>query len=185
VDVIPERLSKLAAQYYVTARFAAQSSYVPVCGNLMHHAVELLLKAGVVRAGGVPAGVNVDTHLRKQFGHSLEKLWAEFKRQRPARDLSRFDGVVADLDPWEEIRYPSTAGFAIHVEGRAAERVPVPALPGDTGFFRMNVELCDEFFRELWAAVGLNPEWFRSIVKFGKETSVSTYEDDNRFMIYA
>jgi hypothetical protein len=31
-------------QYYVTARFTAFAFFSPVCGNLFHHAVEMLLK---------------------------------------------------------------------------------------------------------------------------------------------
>ena len=32
-------------QYYVAGRFATANRFTPVCANLLHHAVELLLKA--------------------------------------------------------------------------------------------------------------------------------------------
>jgi hypothetical protein len=39
------------SQYYTTARFAMHAQCMPVCGNLFHHAVEMLLKGGLAQKG--------------------------------------------------------------------------------------------------------------------------------------
>jgi len=38
-----------ACQYYAAARFAVHAGCIPVCGNLFHHAVEMLLKGGLAK----------------------------------------------------------------------------------------------------------------------------------------
>jgi hypothetical protein len=38
-----------ACQYYATARFAMHAQCIPVCGNLFHHPVEMILKGGLAR----------------------------------------------------------------------------------------------------------------------------------------
>src|SRR5215467_9950881 len=43
---------KNACEYYATARFAMHAQCMPVCRNLFHHAVEMLLKRGLARKRG-------------------------------------------------------------------------------------------------------------------------------------
>lgn len=57
----------LASQYDVAARFAAQAGYVPLSGNLMHHAIELQLKWGLIKAGVVPRGCRLSISARIWF----------------------------------------------------------------------------------------------------------------------
>jgi HEPN domain-containing protein len=38
-----------ALHYYITARFATINALVPLAGNLAHHAVELFLKAALLK----------------------------------------------------------------------------------------------------------------------------------------
>ena len=45
------------SQYYTTARFAMHAQCMPVCGNLFHHAVEMLLKGGLAADGSVDTPV--------------------------------------------------------------------------------------------------------------------------------
>jgi hypothetical protein len=93
-------------QYYVAARASALAGLMPVCGNLFHHAVEMLLKAGIIQhndAAGVPFD-ETDKRLR-QLGHKLIKSWDEFKTTHPGENLGGWDALIADLDRWEEIRY--------------------------------------------------------------------------------
>jgi hypothetical protein len=68
-------------EYYANARFAmhAQSSYV--CGNLFHHAVEMLLKADLARTGK-------SLEELQHMGHNLKKLWRPYKRNHPKAALS-------------------------------------------------------------------------------------------------
>jgi hypothetical protein len=77
---LAEQFGTLAAQYYVWARFAALAGYAPVCGNLMHHVMEMLLKAGAIKRGLIPHRADVGehqkadivgAHLKKKYRHRL------------------------------------------------------------------------------------------------------------------
>ena len=40
---------RLGAHYYIAGRFAFFSAFIPVAGNLLHHAVEMFLKGALIR----------------------------------------------------------------------------------------------------------------------------------------
>jgi len=48
-DLNADFLVKSECEYYTTARFAMHAQRSFVCGNLFHHAVEMLLKAGLAK----------------------------------------------------------------------------------------------------------------------------------------
>ena len=87
-------------EYYASARFTthAQSSYV--CGNLFHHAVEMLLKAGLAKSGK-------SLQELERMRHNLKRLWRAYKRNHPDVPLSRHDRTINRLDKFEDIRYPN------------------------------------------------------------------------------
>jgi hypothetical protein len=89
-------------EYYANARFAmhAQSSYV--AGNLFHHAVERLLKAGLAKNGK-------SLEQLECMRHNLKRLWRAYKRDHPNAALSRHDRTINRLDKHEDIRYPNPA----------------------------------------------------------------------------
>jgi hypothetical protein len=95
-------------EYYANARFAmyAQSSYV--CGNLFHHAVEMLLKADLAKSGA-------SLEELQRIGHNLKRLWRSYKRNHPNAALSRHDRTINRLDKHEDIRYPDPALGSIGV----------------------------------------------------------------------
>ena len=95
-------------EYYAMARFAmhAQRSYV--CGNLFHHAVELLLKGGLVKSGKSLAEL---TRMR----HNLKKLWRAYKADHSGAGLERHDKTINRLDKYEDIRYPNPTLHSIGV----------------------------------------------------------------------
>ena len=72
---------------------------VPVAGNLLHHAVEMILK------GELSKKLSLED-IKKNYGHDLAKTWPAFKALHPSEDLSRFDQLIAELDHFEKIRYP-------------------------------------------------------------------------------
>lgn len=92
-------LFKVGMQYYITGRAAARGHQVPVAGNLLHHAVEMLLKGELSKSLSLG-------EIKKQYGHRLVKTWNEFKASHAGEDLSGFDQLIADLDRFEKIRYP-------------------------------------------------------------------------------
>lgn len=95
-------------EYYATARFAIHAQRSWVCGNLFHHAVENLLKAGLSKNGkSLPE--------LKRMGHRLKKLWRAYKADHPKVDLERHNKTINRLDKFEDIRYPNPALHSIGV----------------------------------------------------------------------
>lgn len=92
---------RLAVQYYAAGRFSAMGRQMPVAGHLLHHAIEMLLKASLIRC--MPS-----TRLRK-LGHDLSKLWSEALSRWPALSKADYELVVKDLNRFETIRYPDHA----------------------------------------------------------------------------
>src|SRR5439155_9132427 len=72
--------------------------FIPVSGNLLHHAVEMLLKGQLSR--------RLTLAQLKRLSHQLVEVWGDFKRNVGDGELDVFDGVVQALDNFEAIRYP-------------------------------------------------------------------------------
>jgi hypothetical protein len=89
-----------ACQYYATARFAMHAQCMPVCGNVFHHAVEMLVKGGLARTRKLSD--------LKNMGHKLKLLWRTFKADFPDTSLKRHDRTISLLDKFAAIRYPDT-----------------------------------------------------------------------------
>ncbi len=99
-DIIAMFFVQTGSQYYTMARFAMHAQCVPVCGNLFHHAVEMLLKGGLARKRPL-------SDLKDNMGHKLKVLWREFKAEFPDATLKRHDKTISSLDKFEDIRYPN------------------------------------------------------------------------------
>jgi hypothetical protein len=95
----PHHFFGVGLQYYVAGRAAARARQIPVAGNLLHHCIEMLLKAELSKTMSLG-------NIKKQFSHDLLMAWAAFKNLHHAKDLSPFDELIADLDRFERIRYP-------------------------------------------------------------------------------
>ena len=92
-DPIIERASlfEAAVQYYISGRWAVFNRLYEVAGTLLHHAVEMEIKAALSAGGNSLAEL-------KKYGHDLEKLWLALKKQLNDPSLDQFDGVVSALD---------------------------------------------------------------------------------------
>lgn len=120
VDRYRSEFANIATGYYVSGRLAAQAQLVGVHGNLLHHAIEMYLKAALVRT------ISIDKLASKGYGHNLKRLWTAFKqidwkdieaRNSPPIE-SRFDQTISDLDMFWDIRYPDktvTSGQASYI----------------------------------------------------------------------
>jgi hypothetical protein len=53
-------------QYYLAGRFAVIAQLSPVAANLLHHAIETLLKSELL---------HLEEKQRRDMGHDLTKLW--------------------------------------------------------------------------------------------------------------
>jgi HEPN domain-containing protein len=87
-----------AMHYYVTGRYAVFAGLNPTAANLLHHAVEMALKGALAKKGR-------DLKALKALGHDLPEIWREFTAQYGI-DGRTFDGVIAELQKFETIRYP-------------------------------------------------------------------------------
>jgi hypothetical protein len=108
-----EAFLDLAMQYYVAGRFAARAGLVPVHGNLLHHAVEMFLKAVLVGT------LTPEELARKPYGHNLLALWDRYKVKEADSTLTRFDTTISALHGFESVRYPDEIvrlGFEVSVE---------------------------------------------------------------------
>src|SRR6266511_3456198 len=146
---------KIALEYYVSGRAALLCGNTRTPGNLLHHAVEMLLKGQLSKT--IPLEVLA---ARKKFGHDLPKLWTAFKGLFPTDDLTEFDTMIDELHKFEEIRYPDhildhgadiTLGFC---RGKPCTR----STPGQTQpEYQMGVGDVDAFLARLFPLCRLNP----------------------------
>jgi hypothetical protein len=111
-----------ACQYYVAARFLVHAQRIPVCGNLFHHAVEMLLKGGLAKKR------KLSLSALKKMGHKLKVLGREYKLDFPNPALKRHDKTISLLDKFKDIRYPDSilaSGMGVVVQWSG----PLPSVP--------------------------------------------------------
>ena len=147
--------AQLAIQYYVAGRAAAIQQLIPVLGNLLHHAVEMSLKAAL-------AGSHSMSQL-KGLGHSLPRLWGAFAAQYPTAALPRFEAAVNALHRFEDLRYPDSAlvngalmQLVLHRAHVVNSGSGLPSVPA----YVLVLEDVDELQEALFAAMNLNPQFF-------------------------
>jgi HEPN domain-containing protein len=86
-----------ALHYYIVGRYAVIAKFLPISGNLIHHAIEFFLKAALIE--------QLDEEARRKFGHNLRRLWRLYKAQRRNPALDKFNQTIEDIDKIERIRY--------------------------------------------------------------------------------
>jgi hypothetical protein len=153
-----EEFFELGVQYYVAARSAATSRLLPVCGNLFHHSLEMLLKAGLSRRLSL-------RDLQNRFGHRLTDIWAAFKAQfASAGELDQYDGTIAKLHEFEDIRYPDkvlTLGAQMLVDWGATSSVAL-AIGAAPPLYQLNVHDLDRLVAKIFEVSSRNPLFFTS-----------------------
>lgn len=166
-------LISLAFQYHVAGRCAARCQLISVTGNLLHHAIEVLLKALIVRDVGL-RGV-------ASFGHKLVPLWAAVVQKYPELNSLDRTGAVESLDRFELLRYPDdivAKGAAVRFGWERAPAMPTMKVPA----YDLAMEDVDELFRAAFGASGLNPEFF--LVMLSQEARIAL-RDRNRHTLGA
>lgn len=68
-------------QYYVAGRHAVAAGLNPTAGNLLHHAIECMLKRAMVKTKPLPE--------LKKISHDLSRLWQGFKSDVGDSNLSK------------------------------------------------------------------------------------------------
>ena len=112
----------------MTGRFALLNGLY-VGPNLLHHAVELLIKFALLKDVPEAQRSAQTTKIKQDYQHNLNKLWERYKQHVAPTDLSRFDQTVADLDRWEKVRY---GGFPTPGSGVAKSIGPVRSASAST-----------------------------------------------------
>src|SRR5215470_15850476 len=100
----PYHFLDLAFGYYISGRFAAINQ-LNIAPNLMHHAIELLIKFTLLKEVPQKRRSAETAQLGQKYGHRLNALWHQYKKYVAPADLSRFDPAIVDLDRWENVRY--------------------------------------------------------------------------------
>jgi hypothetical protein len=153
-------------QYYVAGRFAAASGHVPIVANLLHHAVELFLKACL--AYDDPAGrIREYAHTKKGYRHNLPLLWAEFRKRNPSLDHPEFDRIVEELHKFEEIRYPERlieTGATIVINIFAVGTTDTTSPVNDPKRYVLNLYEVDALMGLLFEATRCNRELYLTFV---------------------
>src|SRR5271165_1727334 len=98
---------RYSLDYYIAGRFAIAHHFTPVGANILHHAVELLLKACLAHDDPLEKILEY-WHPKKGYGHDIVRLWQEFKARQTSPAPAEFDAVINSLHAFEDIRYPET-----------------------------------------------------------------------------
>jgi hypothetical protein len=164
----PEKASidflRRGLDYYVAGRFSAlPGRSLIVSGNIMHHAIEMLLKGALCKAQG---------HSQQQIramNHKLTKAWEAFKkafRSDPPR-LNRFDSAVKDLDKFEDLRYPDKLlssgmfGSLILKRSHVAQTSHTDLRGYVVPEYRYVIEDVDELVKVIFEVGSINPQFFQ------------------------
>ncbi len=148
--------------YYVSGRFAVHAG-VFISPNLLHHAVELLLKANLSLRD--TADQIREYGYRQSYGHSLGSAWAEFKRRNDDRTLAAHDETVEKLDKVENVRYPddllkSGGSFSVGLY----EPAPAPDGIAPEQRYEMYLPAVDRLVKLLFDKSEINPDVMRKII---------------------
>jgi hypothetical protein len=164
--------------YYLAGRFSMFARLTPTCGNQMHHAVELLLKACLARDDAWQQILSYG----QIYGHDLEKLWGEFKKRNPDPALDAHDEVIKGLNRFKDIRYPEDlirGGAMLSVdlyEVRPEHQTAPVEGPGETlstpeRRFHLELPRVDRLMQTLFKASDYNPE----VLSFLREPHAMEY----------
>src|SRR5262249_22693206 len=145
---------KIALQYYAEGRFGTLTGMMPVCGNTIHHAVEMMLK------GRLTHTLTLAQMAANPYRHCLPRISQVFKALYPAEDLNRSAQFITLLHDFDSIRYPDrilqqgatiTMGFV--TESRMGGHAPGRPEPA----YRLSITDLDALMNELFRLCPINP----------------------------
>jgi hypothetical protein len=164
-------------EYYVAGRFCAINRFV-IAANLLHHAVELFIKFGILRYLPRQEAQDEARRLsRRPYSHDLSTLWDRFNALVPAHGLEKFDDVISELNRWESLRYggfPTGRPLALSLLLLRPDNEAEPWVDDtstDADSFQLVLEDIDELVSAILEASQVNPPFlgvrhqFRTPVK--------------------
>jgi hypothetical protein len=157
-----------------------------VQANILHHGVEMFLKAILSRAD-MPERIRQYGHQKKGYGHSLVRLWQELKARNPTIDFTSHDGTVAALDKFEDIRYPEelvSGGAQIVVN--IHDVPPVKSTnPASVPEFELSLPAIDRLMALLFGLAHYNPETLRMHLRSEHAVSYHNLHNTSPMLTFA
>jgi hypothetical protein len=148
---------ELSLQYYAAGRSAALKQLHRVAPNLLHHAVELILKAALVRSHPLDK-------LKNDYKHDLKLLWQAATVLNPRLLTPQRDQTIQDLDKFENLRYPDrliNQGATITVALTSGENPRLSgSRPASGPRYQFNLEDVDELWAALFHNARASPQAF-------------------------
>jgi hypothetical protein len=178
--LLDHKYVSLGIQYYLLARVGSRFPFNPASGNLYHLGFELLIKSYLKSKYSAK-------DLQNNFGHSLVKLWNEFKTETLVDGLEKYDSTFKNLDTWENVRYIELKGgkeaHAIEiVKGSAPEEYLEKISSSDSHSlesFKLYIDDMDELFSVFFSTLKVPPEELLKNPDFAWGRNL--YEQDNRY----
>jgi len=158
--------------YYIAGRFATAHRFVPVSANLLHHGVELLLKACLAKDDPLEE-IREYGRVKTGYSHDIVRLRQEFKVRQSSPVPAEFDAVVEGLHAFEEIRYPETLirqGGTISI-GIFEVEEPIRT-SGEGNVYVLMLPQIDRLMGLLFTASGGNPPVFLPRVTDDKQAMI-------------
>jgi hypothetical protein len=161
---------RLALQYYIAGRSACFAYSMPVAGNLLHHAVEMVLKHLLAEKGVT------ESDLHYTFRHDLKKLWRATKNSLDDPSLNTYDPVIRAIARMYDVRYPRRS-YSFHMSLRKESTRPATE-PMTKGLrhYHISLEDADELMTALLTR-STTPEWIKERLASGD--AMSQYQREN------
>lgn len=161
--------------YYIAGRFSIAHRSIPVGASILHHAVEMLLKACLAKDDPIER-IREYGPPKKGYGHDLTRLWQEFRARNQLPLTTEFDATIEALHNFDAIRYPETL---IREGARIKINIFDVGDPPDTNghipekLYALNLPEVDRLMGLLFPASGMNSLIF-----------LPRLENDKQAMIY-
>jgi hypothetical protein len=166
---------RLALQYYIAGRSACFAYSMPVAGNLLHHAVEMVLKHLLAEKGVT------ESELHYEFRHDLKKLWRATKKSLADPSLNTYDPVIRNIARMYDVRYPRRSySFQMSVRKEATRPATGPAAKG-LRHYHLSLEDADELMTALLTR-SATPEWINGRLASGDARSQYLRDNFHRFI---
>ena len=176
---INTNLLSLGVYYFVLSRSAVFFGFAPNSGNLYHISLELLLKSVLSKKYS-------SDELRCRYGHSLKKMWKDFKSLNSVEDVSEFDDIIKNLDRFELIRYlefPNRKSLSLTVNFDTSKVWIKASKDHETNIYSFNFDHMDKLFKFIILKSSIEPDFIRSY--FMKKEAKEMYKRENKHTIFS
>lgn len=178
--LVQHHLLQLSLQYYAAGRFCAMNQLSRVAPNLLHHAVELALKAALATKHSL-------NELKSQYDHDLKELWAAVITANPNLKTTQRHQTIVDLHDFERLRYPDNLiveGATVTIAFKTGENPLITGSksPSSGPRYTFNLQDVDELWAALFLSASANPPAFFQHLSEAARAAIAA---QNRHPIYS